>query len=213
MNRTMPKPYIIGIAGSSGSGKTEFLNGFSKTFNETEITVISQDDYYIRFPELTKEENKRHNFDLPTAIDREAFYNDIQQLIGGKSIVREEYTFNNPDKEARLLTINPAPIVVIEGLFIYYYQEINELLDYRIFIHATDNIALQRRITRDAIERGYNQEEVTYKWNHHVRPAYDKYLYPYKHTCNQILENNSQNLEDIKQAALDTSTYLRQFFF
>jgi len=207
------KPYIIGIAGCSGSGKTEFLHCFSKTFQPNEIAIISQDDYYIRVPSLSKEENRLHNFDLPTAIDRDAFYSDIQSLIEGKSITQEEYNFNNPLKKSRQLTIHPAPILVIEGLFIYYYTEINKLLDHRIFLHADEELALKRRIKRDALERGYDREDVTYKWNHHVLPAYKKYLEPYKDICNQLIENNNENLTDIHQSARDISAYLRQFFF
>lgn len=213
MSTNQTKPYIIGIAGSSGSGKTEFLNSFSNNFNPNEITVISQDDYYIPVHTKTKEENKLHNFDLPTAIDREAFYHDIQSLIEGKSITKEEYHFNNPTKASRTLTMHPAPILLIEGLFIFHYQEINKLLDHRIFLHADDNIALERRIQRDALERGYSSEDVIYKWEHHVRPANERYLLPYKNNCNQILENNSQDLSDIQQSAKEISAYLRQFFF
>ncbi|MFB5946546.1 uridine kinase family protein [Albibacterium profundi] len=213
MTRPLNKPYIIGVAGSSGSGKTEFLTSFSSNFNPGEIAVISQDDYYVRIQGLTKEENKLYNFDLPTAIDRQAFHQDIVSLINGKSITKEEYTFNNPNRESRTLNIEPAPILLIEGLFIYYFEEINELLDHRLFLHANNEIALERRIKRDAVERGYNKEDVTYKWHNHVVPAYEQYLEPYKAICNQIIENNSQKLTDIQQSAKDISSYLRQFFF
>lgn len=213
MTRPLNKPYIIGVAGSSGSGKTEFLTSFSRNFNPGEIAVISQDDYYVRIQGLTKEENKLYNFDLPTAIDRQAFHQDIVSLINGKSITKEEYTFNNPNRESRTLNIEPAPILLIEGLFIYYFEEINELLDHRLFLHANNEIALERRIKRDAVERGYNKEDVTYKWHNHVVPAYEQYLEPYKAICNQIIENNSQKLTDIQQSAKDISSYLRQFFF
>lgn len=213
MNINRTRPYIIGIAGSSGSGKTEFIRSFSETFQPHEITLVSQDNYYIRVHNQTKKENKLHNFDLPSAINREAFFNDIESLIKGETISQEEYNFNNPLKTTQLLTVKPAPILVIEGLFIYHYQEINELLDHRIFLHADDEIALNRRIKRDALERGYDREEVTYKWHHHVVPAYEKYLKPYKNICNQLIENNGHNLSDIQQSAKTISTYIRQFFF
>ena len=136
------KPYVIGIAGSSGYVKTFFLNCFLKHFSPDEVTLISQDDYYIPANTKTQEENKLYNFDLPTSIDRNAFYKDISDLFDGKTIYKEEYTFNNPAIKPKMLEIKPAPILIIEGLFIYHYTEVNKLIDHRIFLDANQDIAL-----------------------------------------------------------------------
>jgi uridine kinase len=162
------KPFVMGIAGSSGSGKTFFLRCFLNHFTEDEITLISQDDYYIPANTKTQEENKLYNFDLPTAIDRKSFYHDIKSLFDGGTVYKEEYTFNNPNIKPRILEIKPAPILIVEGLFIFHYEEVNALLDHRIFLHADEDIALDRRLKRDLIERGYNEEDVRYKWVNHV---------------------------------------------
>ncbi len=207
------KPYIIGIAGGSGSGKTFFLKCFLKHFAEHEITLVSQDDYYIPANTKTREENRVYNFDLPTSFYRKNFYNDVSSLIRGENIVREEYTFNNIALEPKLLEIKSAPIIIVEGLFIFHFEEINALLDHRIFIHAEEEVALERRLKRDLIERGYNEEDVTYKWNYHVLPAFNDYLLPYKKQCNQIIENNTNNEDNIVAITNDISAYLRQSFF
>src|SRR5690554_243817 len=128
-HKVIQKPYIIGIAGGSGSGKTFFLKSFLKNFASHQIAVISQDDYYIPANTKTKEENRVYNFDLPTSFYRENFHEDIVSLINGKTIQRQEYTFNNPALQSNTLEINPAPILLIEGLFILHYTEINKLLD------------------------------------------------------------------------------------
>lgn len=210
---THNKPYVIGIAGSSGSGKTFFLNCFLNHFKAGEVTLVSQDDYYIPSNTKTQEENRLYNFDLPTAINRDDFYSDIQALIEGKSITKEEYTFNNPSIKPKLLQIHSAPILIVEGLFIFHYQEINALLDHRIFMHAEEEVALERRLKRDFIERGYDREDVLYKWHNHVVPAYQKYLLPYRDQCDQIIENNSNRAEDIVAVSGDISAYLRKAFF
>ncbi|GEM64744.1 Uridine kinase [compost metagenome] len=191
------KPYVIGIAGSSGSGKTFFLNCFLKHFSPQEVTLISQDDYYIPANTKTQEENKLYNFDLPTSIDRNAFYKDISDLFEGKTIHKEEYTFNNPAIKPKMLEIKPAPILIIEGLFIYHYTEVNQLIDHRIFLDANQDIALERRLRRDLIERGYFEEDVRYKWINHVLPSYNEYLLPYKNTCDQVIINNTDDPEPI----------------
>src|SRR5699024_8807863 len=104
----------------------------------------------------TREENKLYNFDLPSAFDTNALYNDIKLLSEGRTITKKEYTFNNPYLKPQVLEIKASPILIIEGIFIFHYKEINSLIDHRIFIHTDEETALKRRIKRDFIERGYN---------------------------------------------------------
>lgn len=189
----MNKPYVIGIAGSSGSGKTFFLRSFLNHFSADQVTLISQDDYYIPANTTTREENRLYNFDVPTSINREAFYADIKALFEGKTVYKEEYTFNNPHIKPKMLEILPAPILVVEGLFIFHYNEINELLDYRIFLDADEPIALDRRLRRDLIERGYDHDDVMYKWTNHVVPSYNTYLLPHKKECDLVIINNTDD--------------------
>lgn len=193
------KPYVIGIAGSSGSGKTFFLNSFLNHFDPSQVTLISQDDYYIPSNTKTQEENKLYNFDVPTAIDRTAFFKDISDLFEGKTVYKEEYTFNNPDIKPKLLEIKPAPILIIEGLFIFHYTEVNDLLNHKIFLDANEDVALERRLRRDLIERGYFEEDVRYKWVNHVVPSYNTYLLPFKDSCDRVIINNTDDPAPINQ--------------
>lgn len=204
------KPYVIGIAGSSGSGKTFFLKCFLHHFQQHEVTLISQDDYYIPANTKTQEENKHYNFDLPTAIDRDAFYQDVKSLLDGKAIQKQEYTFNNPSLTPKILEINPAPILIVEGLFIFHYEEINALLDERIFLWADEEIALKRRLRRDLIERGYFEDDVRYKWVNHVVPAYNRYLLPYRDQSDRIIINNTDEPEVIIQETNTISAALKE---
>ncbi len=190
-------PLIIGIAGGSGSGKTFFLNSFLHHFKNDKITLISQDDYYIPAGEMTQEENKLYNFDLPSTIDDEQFHIDVKKLIKGEVVYKKEYSFNNPLAVVKILEINPAPILIVEGLFILHFKKISNLLDLRIFIEADEEVALHRRIKRDGMERGYPEEDVIYKWNNHVVPAYKEFLLPYKEQCDQIVFNNDDTPDDI----------------
>jgi uridine kinase len=192
------KPFIIGIAGGSGSGKTFFLKCFLEHFTDEEVSLVSQDDYY--FPvahNMTQEENKLYNFDVPETIDREGFYADINKLINKETIYKKEYTFNNPTAIPKMLEIRPAPILIIEGLFIFHFTEIAKLLDLRIFLEADEDVALVRRLKRDLEERGYSHDDAMYKWENHVVPAYKEFLLPYKNECDQVIVNNTHIAEDI----------------
>ncbi len=191
------KPVIIGIAGGSGSGKTFFLHSFLHHFKTDEVTLISQDDYYIPPGEMTQEENKLYNFDLPSTIDSQQFVIDLKKLISGEVVYKKEYNFNNPLAVTKILEIHPAPIIIVEGLFILHFKEISEHIDHKIFIESDEDVALQRRIQRDGIERGYPEDDVVYKWHNHVMPAYRQYLLPYKDSCDQLIFNNSNEADDI----------------
>lgn len=194
----MNKPFIIGITGGSGSGKTFFLKCFLEHFADDEVSLVSQDDYYIPVAHnMTKEENKLYNFDLPATIDHHHFEDDISRLINGETIKKKEYTFNNPDIVPRILEIRPAPILIVEGLFILHFKKIAELIDLKIFIESDNGIALGRRLKRDLAERGYSHDDAMYKWQNHVVPAYEEFLLPYKNECDQVIVNNSHEAQDI----------------
>lgn len=204
------KPYVIGVAGGSGSGKTVFLNCFLKHFSRDQICLVSQDDYYKKLTvKLTPDENRHHNFDLPECLETQQFENDINSLINYQTVFKQEYTFNNPTATPKVLEIKPAPIIIIEGLFIYHYQNVNPLFDYRIFIDAPENVALERRVSRDLKERGYNYNDVHYKWTNHVRPSYQKYLLPHKETCHQIIENDTNQMDYMVQMSKEISYRLK----
>lgn len=207
----MNKPYVIGVAGGSGSGKTFFLKSFLKHFSDDEVCLVSQDDYYFPVGHImTKEENKEYNFDLPSTIDHDHFEDDIFKLLRGESFVKKEYTFNNPDAVPKMLTIKPAPIIIVEGLFIMHFGKIKEVLDMTIFIEANEDVALKRRLKRDLEERGYSNEDAYYKWINHVVPAYKEYLLPYRDICDKIVINNTQEAADIIKITDEISQELRE---
>jgi uridine kinase len=203
------KPFVIGIAGGSGSGKTFFLHCFLNHFRSEEVCLVSQDDYYIPVGEMTEEENKLFNFDLPNTIDDALFLKDINALLNGETVYKKEYTFNNAKATPKLLEIKSAPIIIVEGLFILHFKEISDRLDLKIFIDTEEEIALQRRLKRDLAERGYPEESILYKWFNHVVPAFKEYLLPYKSSCNKVIVNNTHVAEDIIQISEAISQELR----
>jgi uridine kinase len=206
----MSKPYIVGIAGGSGSGKTFFLKRFLDHFTPDEVCLVSQDDYYIPVAHnMTAEENKLYNFDLPDTIDHQHFESDINKLLNWQTIHKNEYTFNNPDVVPQLLEIKPAPILIVEGLFILHFKQIANLLDMKIFVDANEDVALQRRLKRDLIERGYSNDDVLYKWVNHVVPAYKDFLLPYKNECDKVILNNTHTADNILVVTEDISKELR----
>jgi len=198
-------PYIIGIAGGSGSGKTLFLTSLLDQFNIGEICLISQDNYYKPRTQQPVDAKGIKNFDLPESIDFDAYKNDIIALKAGNTVSRPEYTFNNSKSVPRQIELKPAPVLVVEGIFVLYYKEIANLLDLKIFIDAKDHIKLKRRIIRDEKERGYDLDDVLYRYEHHVMPTYEKYIKPYKENADLIIPNHT-NFSD---ALVVLSSFIR----
>ncbi|GAA0891466.1 uridine kinase [Fulvivirga kasyanovii] len=183
-------PFIIGITGGSASGKTLFLNSLLREFDKKDVCLISQDNYYLPRDQQPLDENGVKNFDTPQSIDDKAFAADIRKIKAGEGFSRLEYTFNNPNVVAQMLQFDAAPIVVIEGLFVMHFKEINDLLDLRLFISAKDHVKLKRRIVRDKVERGYDLDDVLYRFEKHVMPTYERYLEPLKDEADLIIPNN-----------------------
>jgi len=184
--------YTIGITGGSGSGKTHFINALAKRFDETKMCIVSQDHYYKSQKIQQVDDHGVINFDIPEAIDLEQFHQDILRLKQGESIRKTEYTFNNPESTASTIEFKPAPILVIEGLFVQYHQPMEKELDLRIFIEAKDYVKVSRRIRRDNDERGYDLDDVLYRYNNHVMPVYETLIEPLKHHADFIVPNNHQ---------------------
>jgi len=183
------KPYLIGITGGSASGKTAFLNELMDGLGKN-VCLVSQDHYYKDIDLQEEDESGVINFDIPESIDRELFYNHVLRLKSGKSVQKKEYTFNNPAVKPGVLTFTPAPVVVVEGLFVLYFEEIRELLDLKLFVDTDSHIALKRRIIRDKEERGYDLDDVLYRFENHVMPAYEQYLRPTRNEADLIIPNN-----------------------
>jgi len=167
-------------------------------FSEDEVCIISQDDYYRPIGEQARDENGQINFDLPSGIDDEAFLHDVKLLAAGKGFTKKEYTFNNPGKLAGELVFKPAPLIVVEGLFIFYFKEISSMLDLKVFIDAEEELKLDRRLKRDTEERGYSREDILYQWENHVVPASERYLLPYREGADIIITNNYSLSKGIK---------------
>lgn len=198
-------PFIIGITGGSGSGKTRFLNGLLSKFTSDEVCLISQDNYYKPRDQQPVDIKGVKNFDLPESINFNAYKKDIEDIKAGKSVTRKEYTFNNPGVEPAMIKLNPAPVIVVEGIFVLYYRPIAEILDMKLYIDAKDYIKLIRRIVRDDKERGYDLDDVLYRYEHHVMPTYEKHIKPFKSEADIIIPNHRSY-----DSALDViETYVR----
>jgi len=186
----MNGPYIVGVTGGSASGKTLFLKKLAKQFKENELCIVSQDNYYKPRELQPLDEEGIPNFDTPFSIDSALFAADLNELKHGRSVTRPRYTFNNPAAPQETLVFKPAPVIIVEGIFVFYYPDLAGQFDLKIFIDAREHVKLSRRIRRDQEERGYSVEDVLYRYEKHVAPTYEKYIAPLKYEADLVIPNN-----------------------
>lgn len=187
---------IIGICGGSGSGKTTLLKRLCNEFSDLKPCVFSMDNYYHPIEKQIKDGEGEYNFDVPTALDEEKLTEDLKKLAKGESIMVKEYHFNSPPDKNVLITLDPSELIIVEGLFLYHYPGVNELLDYSIFIEVDPKIQLDRRLYRDQEVRGYTREAILYQWENHVIPCYENYLLPYRMKADFEYRNDEHADED-----------------
>lgn len=192
----MESPYLVGLTGGSGSGKTYILKKLVEELGESNICMISQDNYYHDRSLQPKDENGIENFDTPNSIDLEAFARDLQKIKQGQAISRKEYTFNNKDVEAKELQFLPKPVIIVEGIFILYHKGVQDMLDLKVYLDVKDYIKLKRRIIRDQVERGYDLDDVLYRYEKHVMPTYERYIKMHKEDADIIINNHKESGAD-----------------
>ena len=200
---------IIGICGGSGSGKTTLLRRISEKFSKFSPTVFSMDNYYLSIEKQHIDEEGKVNFDLPTALNKEKLIRDFLALKNGESIEVKEYHFNSPPEKNVLITLEPSEIIIIEGLFLFEYEEIKKNLDYSIFVEVDLDVQLDRRLYRDQETRGYSHEDIMYQWNNHVLPCYQKFLLPYVEEANFKFVNDHHSDAEFERLMLELTPLTR----
>lgn len=184
------KPFLIGITGGSGSGKTSFIKAIRTAFTPSEVCILSQDDYYFPRDKQEVDDAGVKNFDLPSSIDKKSFKKDLEKLLDGQAVELLEYTFNNERANPKMLRFDPAPVIIVEGIFVLHFKKIRRLLDLKVFLHAKENLKVIRRIKRDQVERNYPIEDVLYRYEKHVMPTFERYIEPYMDNADIVINNN-----------------------
>ena len=195
-------PYIVGICGGSGSGKTYLLRKLLSELPPEKITLISQDNYYKLWEEQEKDDEGLVNYDHPDSLRLDLLETHIQALLAGETVKKQEYVFNQPDVIPRTFTFRPSSIIVLEGLFIYYPPSLRALFNLKVFVDAEEHIKLARRMSRDLVERAYSFEETLRDYQKFVAPMYHQYIAPLKSACDLIIPNND-HMDNATRVLLD----------
>ena len=189
----MHSPVIIGIAGGSGSGKTTVLHRIVDEFGSDQVAVLDHDAYYEDLSDHPPEERETFNFDHPDALDTELMREHLDRLVDGKSIEKPIYDFTTHRREDETETVEPRPVVIIEGILVLAERELEEPMDIKIYVDTADDIRLMRRIRRDIQDRGRSIEGVLRQYERTVRPMHIEFVEPSKRKADIIIPRGGHN--------------------
>lgn len=187
------KPLLVVVGGGSASGKSTFTKLVVAACQNLEILVLQQDHYYKDCSRLTEEEAKNYNFDHPDAVNFALLYSQLELLLQRKSIERPTYDFVTHGPTLANCHLESRDIIILEGLFVCYGERLRELADLMIYIEASDDVRVIRRVRRDQRERGRSIEATFEQYLQFVKPMHDRYVHPTRHAADLIVNWNTQN--------------------
>lgn len=184
---------IIGICGASGSGKSTLAEELVKKINRPAV-LINQDAYYRDHAYLPFEERAKINYDEPGVFEHDELLYDMKQLSEGKSITRKKYDYTNHRRaDATDEMIEPADIVIIEGIHAFYDERLRNMMDFKIYIRVDPDICLLRRVKRDINHRGREINGIAEQYLSTVKPMYERYIKNYIDYADLIVAGGGKN--------------------
>lgn len=187
-----PKPFILGVAGGSGSGKTYFARAIHRTLGEDFCEIVYQDNFYIDQSKKFDFDGGSVNFDHPESIDFTLLGKKLQQLKTGKPTEIPIYDFSTHSRKSETLLIQPKPVIIVDGILIFHAGEVRTHFDDLVFFDTPEDLRFSRRLQRDVEERGRTEEGVRNQFLRQVKPMHDQYVEPSKLFAKKVVKEISE---------------------
>ena len=184
---------IIGVAGGTGSGKSTLVKRLQEAFKDDDVATLCHDYYYKAHPELTYEERTKLNYDHPDAFDNALLIYHLQELKAGRAIDCPVYDYSNHNRSNEVQHIEPAPVLIVEGILPLAEPELCSLFDYKIYVDTDADERILRRILRDVKERGRSLDSVIAQYRATVKPMHEAFVEPSKRNADIIIPNGGEN--------------------
>jgi uridine kinase len=202
-------PFLVGIGGGSGSGKTAVARALAGALGPERTAVLAHDAYYRDRPDLLPAERARLNYDVPEALDGDLFLDHLAALRRGERIRPPRYSFATHARDGLDEPIEPREVVLVEGILLLHQPAVRDALDLRIFLDAPEEVRLARRLARDTAERGRTPDSVVTQCRALVFPAHARYVEPTRTWADLVLVNAGRLDAVVEVAATVVATRLR----
>lgn len=183
----------MGVAGGSGSGKTTVAEAILSAVGRERISFLAQDSYYRDIEWKSDRQLAKHNFDHPDALDTPLLVEHLEELKGGCAVSVPVYDFVRHRRTARTVSVDPRPVILLEGILLFVEPRLRELLDFKIFVDTDADVRLMRRIRRDLRERGRELDDILRQYSRTVRPMHLEFVEPSKRWADVIVPEGGQN--------------------
>ena len=187
------RPFLIGVAGGSSSGKTTAAERLAELAGEEHLALIKLDSYYVELGDRTLEERREFNFDHPDAFDWPLLNDHLAALAAGAPVPVPVYDYVQYNRSGDVRVVRPASIVVVEGILVLWEPSLRERFDLKVFIDTDADLRFIRRLQRDIGERGRTAQSVIDQYLATVRPAHERFIEPSKRYADVIIPNGGLN--------------------
>jgi len=184
---------IIGIAGGTGSGKTTVAQAIVNGLGAPNVSLISQDSYYLDRSDLPFSERASLNYDHPDAFENSLLVFHLKTLKTGKAVDVPVYDFSQHLRRASMVQVRPRPVIVVEGILVLADERLRSMFDIKVFVDTDPDVRVLRRITRDIEERGRTLESVRRQYLETVKPMHDAFVEPSKRYADIIVPEGGLN--------------------
>jgi uridine kinase len=189
----MTTPFIIGIAGGSGSGKSTVTRKVIEAAGTEHTAVIIQDNYYRDQSDLTFEQRIHTNYDHPHAFDWALMAEQLDDLRNNVPIQMPTYNYTEHTRAKETVVVAPATVIVLEGIFALYDKALRDMMSLKIYVDTDPDVRFIRRLTRDIQERGRSMDNVISQYKATVRPMHNQFVEPSKRFADVILPHGAND--------------------
>lgn len=190
---SMKTTMVIGIAGGTGSGKTTLTQRIAKRFNNN-ISIVFHDNYYKAHSDLVYEERAKLNYDHPDAFDTKLLIDHLKKLRKGEKIHCPTYDYTIHNRSDSTVEIEPAKVIIVEGILIFQNPALRELMDIKIFVDTDADVRIIRRILRDVQERKRSLDSVVNQYLTTVKPMHEQFVEPSKRFADIVVLDGGHNI-------------------
>jgi uridine kinase len=187
------RPYLIGVAGGSNSGKTTISERLAELMGREHLGLIKLDSYYVERSHEPMEVRAAANYDHPDAFDWALLNDHLAALTAGATVDVPVYDYTIHDRSDRCEQVHPCRVVVVEGILVLWEPRLRERFDLKIFVDTPADLRVIRRLKRDVAERGRTPESIIDQYLATVRPSHELFIEPSKRYADVIVPEGGLN--------------------
>lgn len=187
------RPLVLGVAGGSGAGKSTVVRKVIEQMPGIPVRLLHHDSYYRDHPDLDLEERARINYDHPDSLETSLLVEHLGALLDGRPVEVPEYDFTEYRRTGRTRRVEPAPVIIVDGILVLAEPELRKLMDIRVFVETEADMRFIRRLLRDTGERNRSVESVVAQYRDTVRPMHVQFVEPSRRHAHVILPLGGEN--------------------